>query len=61
MAKFTKAFRGVKKGEIYPTQFKVGDECPPELESAAKSLGVIGKAGSKPDDKPVTTGGENQA
>lgn len=49
MAKFTKAFRGVKKGDIYPTQFKVGDDCPPELESAAKSLGAVGKGGAKAD------------
>lgn len=39
--KFAKPFRGVKQGEIYPTQFSVGDECPPELLKAAQSLGVL--------------------
>ncbi|WP_179284205.1 hypothetical protein [Bordetella genomosp. 10] len=56
MAKFTKAFRGVKKGEIYPTQFKAGDDCPPELESAAKAFGAIDDAGDKADEKTSAKG-----
>lgn len=47
MAKFTKPFRGVPDGEIYPIEYKPGDECPKELESAAKSLGALAA------DKPV--------
>lgn len=39
--KFVKPFYGCKKGEIYPTRFEVGDECPPELEAAARSVGAI--------------------
>lgn len=38
--KATKEFKGVKDGEIYPTEFKPGDEIPPELEAAALELGV---------------------
>ncbi|HEV8035970.1 hypothetical protein [Yoonia sp.] len=39
--KFIKPFYGVKAGEIYPHQFKAGDDCPPELEAAAKSVGAL--------------------
>ena len=41
MATFAKAFRGVKDGEIYPTVFSKGDECPKELEQAAVELGAL--------------------
>lgn len=47
MAKLTKSFRGVPAGEIYPVQYKPGDECPPELEDAARSLGAISEGVSK--------------
>lgn len=39
--KFTKPFTGCKAGEIYPTEFRAGDECPEELHDAAKSLGAV--------------------
>lgn len=39
--KFTKTFRGVRNGEIYPVEFAPGEECPPELEDAAASLGAL--------------------
>ena len=39
--KFSKAFTGVKAGDVYPTEFKAGDECPPELLDAAKELGAV--------------------
>ena len=39
--KATKPFKGVKDGEIYPTEFKAGDEIPPELEAAALELGAV--------------------
>lgn len=52
MAKFVKPFRGVPKGEIYPVHFKAGDDCPPELESAAKALGAVPKPGPKPKEQP---------
>ena len=41
MAKLTKAFRGVRDGEIYPVDFEPGEECPPELEAGARSLGAL--------------------
>lgn len=39
--KFSKPFYGVRAGEIYPVWFQPGDECPPELESAAQACDVI--------------------
>lgn len=39
--KFIKPFYGVKNGEIYPTQFQAGDECPDELLDAAKESGAV--------------------
>lgn len=39
--KLTKAFRGVPSGKIYPVQYEVGDECPPELEAAATEQGAL--------------------
>ncbi|MFK3845742.1 hypothetical protein [Stenotrophomonas sp. NPDC078853] len=41
MAKFIKPFRGVPEGQIYPIQFAAGDECPPELEPGALSVGAL--------------------
>ena len=55
MAKLTKSFRGVRKGDIYPTQFSVGDECPDELTAGARALGALpaeqGAGGQDPDEK----------
>lgn len=48
MSKFTKPFYGVKEGEIYPTQFEAGDECPSELEGAAKAENALAADGKKP-------------
>lgn len=45
--KFTEPFYGVKAGEIYPTRFKIGDDCPPELVEAAKSVGAVGQTTKK--------------
>ncbi|MGK5049613.1 hypothetical protein ACQ4WP_27510 [Janthinobacterium sp. GB4P2] len=38
---FSKEFRGVRDGEIYPTTFQPGEECPPELQDAALSLDAL--------------------
>ena len=53
MRKFSKPFRGVKEGDIYPTEFESGDECPPELIAGAESLGALadGDDDSEGDDK----------
>lgn len=56
--KFTKDFRGVPDGEIYPVQYAAGDECPPELEAAAIETGAVkvkadakkGAVNANPDD-----------
>lgn len=47
--KFIQPFKGCKQGDLYPTQFAVGDECPPELEDAAIDAGVV--AAEKPTRK----------
>lgn len=39
--KFCKPFSGCKAGDVYPTAFAPGDECPPELEAAALSVGAV--------------------
>ena len=44
MPKFAKPWRGVKSREIYPTEFAPGDECPPELEAAARECGVLAES-----------------
>lgn len=48
---FSKEFRGVRDGEIYPETFEPGDECPPELVEAALSLEVLEVPESKKKDK----------
>lgn len=48
---FSKEFFGVRDGEIYPTTFQPGDECPPELVDAAQSLEVLEAPESKKKDK----------
>lgn len=46
--KFTKTFKGVPDGDIYPVEYQPGDECPPELEQAARELEALdGKAEPK--------------
>ena len=47
MAKFAKEFRGVKAGDIYPTVFAIGEECPAELEQAAAESKVSETSGKK--------------
>lgn len=44
MAKFSKPFSGCRSGEIYPTEFEPGDECPAELEDAARSCDALEEA-----------------
>lgn len=50
--KFKKPFRGVPKGQIMPVQFKAGDDCPPELEDAARAFGAL------PAKKTAASGGK---
>lgn len=46
--KLNAEFQGVPNGEIYPITYAPGDECPPELEDAARSLGVLDESESEP-------------
>lgn len=39
--KFSQEFTGVVDGEIYPRLFAPGEDCPPELLDAAKSVGAV--------------------
>ena len=39
--KFIKPFKGVPNGEFYPVEYKIGDECPPELLEAAQIMEVV--------------------
>lgn len=34
--KFSKSFRYVREGEIYPVEFSAGDECPADLIEPAR-------------------------
>lgn len=34
-------FQGVRPGDIYPTYYVAGQECPPELEEMALEIGAI--------------------
>jgi hypothetical protein len=52
--KFAKHFLGVQTGDIYPTTFGAGDECPEELLDAAGSVGALAEEPTDekfPDDK----------
>ena len=53
MAKLTKPFRGVPNGEIYPIEYEAGDECPPELEAGALSLGALTEGKKEPSAEDV--------
>jgi hypothetical protein len=53
MAKFIKPFRGVPEGEIYPVQFVAGDDCPPELEAGAISVGALSLMADTPSPSLV--------
>lgn len=58
MAKFIKPFRGVPEGEIYPVQFVAGDDCPPELEAGALSVGALSLMADTPP--PILLGSSVQ-
>jgi hypothetical protein len=48
--KFSQQFLGVIDGEIYPRMFEPGEDCPPELLEAAKSVGAV-QSPAKPASK----------
>lgn len=50
--KLSKAISGVVDGEVYPRTFAPGDDCPPELENAAREAGALeNKAAKKAPEK----------
>jgi hypothetical protein len=49
--KFSKPFRGVPDGEIYPVDYEPGQECPPELEASAIALEAVDAGGATGNDK----------
>lgn len=49
--KLIKAIRGVKVGEIYPSNFEAGDECPEELQAAARELGALAEDSPDANEK----------
>lgn len=53
MAKFIKSFRGVPEGEIYPVEYAAGNDCPPELEAGALSVGALSLAADAPSPSPL--------
>lgn len=48
--KFSKPFYGCRAGRVYPEHFQPGDECPPELESAAQQQSAL-----EPEDLDART------
>lgn len=57
--KLTKDIIGCADGDVYPRTFAAGEECPPELEEAARELGALKPAAPKADAKaaPVAAAG----
>jgi hypothetical protein len=39
--KLTKDLFGVRRGNVHPETIAAGEECPPELEDAARELGCF--------------------
>jgi hypothetical protein len=51
MPKLTKKIYGAPEGEVYPKWFEAGDDCPPELETAALSMDALETKAAKPANK----------
>ena len=45
--KLTKAIFGVAGGDVYPRTYAPGDECPAELEDAAREAGALENQAAK--------------
>lgn len=44
MAKLTKDLYGAANGEVYPRIYAAGEDCPPELEDAAREIDALEEA-----------------
>jgi hypothetical protein len=53
MPKLTKRIYGARAGEVYPKWFEAGEECPPELETAALALDALETKAAKPANKVI--------
>jgi hypothetical protein len=51
MPKLKKPVFGVPAGDVYPREIPAGEECPPELEGAARALGALDEARPKGKSK----------
>ena len=53
MNKLTKPFHSMSDGEIYPTEFADGDDCPTKLQAGARASGALadGKSSGGPDQE----------
>jgi hypothetical protein len=57
MAKLTKDLFGAANGEVYPRVHAAGEECPPELEDAAREIDGLEVEEPAPDaDKAAKAG-----
>lgn len=59
--KLTKDFRGVPNGAFYPVYYAKGDECPKELEEAAREAGALPAKTSKPPKNDGNTVANEQS
>ncbi|UOP05331.1 hypothetical protein [Conchiformibius kuhniae] len=50
--KLIKPFYGVPDGAFYPVHYQKGDECPPELEEAAREAGCLKDGKKSKSDMP---------
>lgn len=57
--KLIKDFHGVPNGAFYPVLYPKGDECPPELEDAAREAGCLKTKGKGNQDVPPRNPSEN--
>jgi hypothetical protein len=58
MSKLTKPLWGAANGEIYPREYAAGEDCPPELEDAAREIDALADA---PDAAAVQAEAEAKA
>lgn len=63
MAKLLKDIYGASGGAVYPRVFAAGEDCPEDLEEAAREMGAIkgGKAKAAPENKAESAAPENKA
>jgi hypothetical protein len=58
--KLTKDLFGVRRGNVHPETIAAGEECPPELEDAARELGCFDQRRSFDDDGRLRPSGPSE-